>query len=53
MDLKYDVFYMHHISTWTHSSAYYTAYTDVCQTYHNTTAHRTVFLKMNLRVRNM
>jgi hypothetical protein len=35
-----------------HSSTFKTAYTDACKTYHTITAHTTVFLKMNPRVRN-
>ena len=37
----------------THSSIYQTAYTDACKTHHTITVYTTVFLNMNLQVRNM
>jgi len=37
----------------THSSAYKTAYTDVCETHYNIPVYTTVLLKRNPRIRNM
>ena len=37
----------------THSSTYWTAYTDACKTHYTISVYTTVFLKMNPRLRNM